>query len=483
MDLSGLDRRRLMTWGAAAAFMGGGPATLAQTTSTSLADGPRRRIVVLGAGMAGLAAALEIKQAGHEVIVLEGQTRPGGRVHTLRAPFSDGLHAEAGAGRIPSTHHLTLSYVERYKLTLDPFFPQSGSKVFLWRGARQVTPFGAGPDLSTLKTDLTAADRAVGFDGLQAKYFGDLLAKIEALPQDAWPLPSLAPLGDISMADYLRAKGATPDVVATLCGGFETDSVLDFVHDAVSHAAPTLSKIRGGNDLLPYAMAAELSEVIHYGAKIVRIAHDADGVTITCETPTGRHELRADRAICTLPYTVLRDIEVAPGWSETKGRAVRGLYMGPVARVFVQTDSRFWQADGRNGFATVDQPMEIWSPTFKEPGRRGLLMSYIYENLAVEYSALSEDAQVARTLDLFDQIHPGLRDHVEGAATWSWLTHPWSKGAYAVIRPQDYKTVVPHLATPEGRIHFAGEHASPWTGWIQGALHSGLRAAREVQAE
>jgi monoamine oxidase len=150
--------------------------------------------------------------------------------------------------------------------------------------------------------------------------------------------------------------------------------------------------------------------------------------------------------------------------------------------VFVQTDSRFWEADGRNGFATVDQPMEIWSPTFKEPGRRGIMMSYIYENLAVEYSALSEADQVKRALDLFEQIHPGLRDHVEGTATWSWLNHPWSKGAYAVIRPQDYKTVVPHLAAPEGRIHFAGEHASPWTGWIQGALHSGLRAAREVVA-
>lgn len=480
MDLSGLDRRRLMMWGAAAALTGAGSSIFAQTTSAR-ATGSRRRTVILGAGMAGLAAGLELKQAGHEVIVLEGQMRPGGRVHTLRAPFSDGLHAEAGAGRIPSTHHLTLSYIERYKLTLDPFFPQSGSKVFLWRGARQVTPFGAGPDIATLKVDFNAADRAVGFNGLQAKYLGDVLAKIESLPQDAWPLPPLAPLGDIGMADYLRAKGASPDVVATLCGGFETDSVLDFVHDAVSHAAPMLSKIRGGNDLLPYAMAAELSDVIHYGAKVVRIAHDADGVSITCETPTGRHELRADRAICTLPYTVLRDIEVAPGWSETKGRAVRGLYMGPVARVFVQTDGRFWEADGRNGFATVDQPMEIWSPTFREPGRRGILMSYIYENLAVAYSGLSEGDQVARTLSLFERIHPGLRDHVEGTATWSWLNHPWSKGAYAVIRPQDYQTVVPHLATPEGLIHFAGEHTSPWTGWIQGALHSGLRAAREVQ--
>lgn len=107
-------------------------------------------------------------------------------------------------------------------------------------------------------------------------------------------------------------------------------------------------------------------------------------------------------------------------------------------------------------------------------------MSYIYEALAADYSHQSEDEQLRRALALFEQIHPGLRDRVEGATTWSWLNHPWSKGAYTVIRPQDYKTVLPHVGTVEGRVHFAGEHTSPWMGWIQGALHSGLRAAREA---
>lgn len=464
--------------------MFGAASVLAAQAPLTLADvpvGSRKRIAILGAGMAGLAAGLELTRAGHEVIILEGQTRPGGRVHTLRAPFSDGLHAEAGAGRIPSTHKLTLGYVDRYKLPLDPFFPQSGSQVFLWKGARQVTPFGAAPDLSKLSLDFSPADQAVGFDGLANKYLGDLLARIEALPPDAWPLPSMAPLGKISMRDYLRAKGASPDVIANLCTGFESDSVLDYVHDAVSHASPSLSKIRGGNDRLPYAMADELAGVIRYGARIVRIAQEANGVTITCATPAGRHEIRADRAICTLPYTVLRDIETFPAWSPAKGLAIRNLYMGPVARVFVQTDERFWEADGRNGFATVDQAMEIWSPTFKEPGRRGIVMSYIYEDLAAEYSTLGEADQVARSLSLFERIHPGLKARAEATTTWSWLNHPWSKGAYMVSRPGDFDTILPHVATPEGRIHFAGEHTSPWTGWIQGALHSGLRAAREVQ--
>src|SRR5213079_3300681 len=109
-----------------------------------------KKILIIGAGMAGLSAGYELSQAGHDVTILEARLRPGGRVYTLRAPFSDGLYAEAGAGRIPITHTLTLDYVKRFKLELDPFLPQSGADVFLWRGRRQIVPHGQDPDLTHL---------------------------------------------------------------------------------------------------------------------------------------------------------------------------------------------------------------------------------------------------------------------------------------------------------------------------------------------
>src|SRR5579863_6630485 len=74
--------------------------------------GAPKKVVILGAGMAGLLAGYELGRAGHEVTILEAQMRPGGRVHTIREPFSEGMHAEAGAGRIPSTHRYTLHYVK-----------------------------------------------------------------------------------------------------------------------------------------------------------------------------------------------------------------------------------------------------------------------------------------------------------------------------------------------------------------------------------
>ncbi len=443
-----------------------------------------QKILVLGAGMSGLAAALKLRDSGCEVTVLEARPRPGGRVYTLREPFADGLYAETGAGRIPSTHALTLAYVRRYKLELDPFYPDSGGEVYLWRGRRAVAPFGSAPRLSELDIHLTAEESALGLDGLSKRYFEPLRESIRALPADGWPFAGVAQLDRykrLRFGEYLRQQGASSDAIAYLAQGFEADSVLDVAHDALSHAVPRLSKIRGGNDNLPRAMAGELGPHIRYGARVVRIEHGEGGVRVSYEAGGLRHIATADRMVCTIPFTVLRDIGVDPPWTPGKARAVKDLYLGPVARVFVQTHSRFWERQGLNGFATVDQALEFWSPTHNQPGTRGILMSYIYEDLAREYAALSPAVQIDRSLALFDQVHPGTREAFESAATWSWADEPYSRGAYLVARPGQFE-LLGDAAAPEGRIHFAGEHTSPWPGWIQGALHSGLRAADEALA-
>src|SRR3954462_3140680 len=139
----------------------------AEQTGGLRKNGPPKRIVILGAGLAGLAAAEELTNAGHTVTVLEARNRPGGRVYTLREPFTDGVYAEAGAGRIPSTHALTLQYVKRFNLQLDPFWPEAGSNVFLWRGKRQLVPVGKDVNLEGLALNFTPDERSVGFAGLE----------------------------------------------------------------------------------------------------------------------------------------------------------------------------------------------------------------------------------------------------------------------------------------------------------------------------
>ena len=106
-----------------------GPGNLERT-------GAAKKIIIVGAGLAGLSAAYELTQAGHDVTVLEAQKRPGGRVQTLRDPFTEGLYADAGATRIPDHHHFTLKYVELFGLTLDPFQPNDLPSVYYVRGQR-----------------------------------------------------------------------------------------------------------------------------------------------------------------------------------------------------------------------------------------------------------------------------------------------------------------------------------------------------------
>src|SRR4051794_17034763 len=282
----------------------------AEQTGGLRKNGPAKRIVILGAGLAGLAAAEELGKAGHTVTVLEARNRPGGRVYTLREPFTDGVYAEAGAGRIPSTHELTLQYVKRFNLALDPFWPESGSNVFLWRGKRQVVPFGKEVNLERVEGNFTAEESKAGFGGIGERYLKPLQEKMRALPADAWPVPQMAELGDISLRDYLQKQGASPDAIQYISEGFETSSLLDFVHDSISHAVPKLWKIRGGNDRLPYSLANLLSEQIRYGAEVVRLEQTDAGVSVAYRTAGMRHTIQADRVICTLPFTVLRGIEV-----------------------------------------------------------------------------------------------------------------------------------------------------------------------------
>src|SRR3954451_2807766 len=162
-----MNRREFLHLASMAALAAYTQSLSAEQTGGLRRQGPAKRIVILGAGLAGLAAAEELINAGHTVTILEARNRPGGRVYTLRKPFAEGLYAEAGAGRIPSTHALTLKYVKRFGLQLDPFWPESGSNVFLWRGKRQVVPFGKEPNLDGLDVNFTADERRVGFGGLE----------------------------------------------------------------------------------------------------------------------------------------------------------------------------------------------------------------------------------------------------------------------------------------------------------------------------
>jgi monoamine oxidase len=442
--------------------------------------GAAKRVVILGAGMAGLVAGYELTRAGHDVTILEAQMRPGGRVHTLREPFSEGMHAEAGAGRIPSTHKYTLHYVKEFGLQLDPFWPTTMADVYYLAGKRMKVMRGQNPEMNAVPLDLREDERRLGsFDAIEDHYIGKARTDCGTITPEDWPPERLRKYDQLSIAEYFRQQGASEAATKFLVLGFEQDGALDFLHDAWSHSFP-LSKIRGGNDQLPHALAEKLSDQIHYGAPVVKIENSSKQVRVTFRHLGSLQTITAERVICTLPFGVLRRMEIAPAFSEKKMDVIKRMRYGAVARVYLQTRKKFWEQDGCNGYATPDRTMEIWSPTYDQPGRRGIVMSYAYEDEARRIGAMSNEDRITDLLALTENIFPGMRQHYEGGTSLNWDDDPYARGAFALFDKGEVFEFSPEAHRAEGRVHLAGEHTSPWSGWMQGAIYSGLRAAREV---
>jgi monoamine oxidase len=241
-----------------------------------------------------------------------------------------------------------------------------------------------------------------------------------------------------------------------------------------------MSKIVGGNDLLPKAFAARLADRIRYGAPVVRIEQDERGVRAIHRHQDAHQTVAADKMICAIPFTVLRHLDIAPRFSPLKHQAIQEMAYGSLSRLTFQVGRRYWRDRGANGFATTDIPAEIWDATFDRPGERGLLQLYLQGRSSEYASRMTEAERIRYGIDQVERVFLGLRSHLEGAVSHCWDNDPWARGATRLMRPGQRTLFGPHVATPEGHVHFAGEHTSAWYAWMNGAIESGSRAAAEV---
>jgi monoamine oxidase len=450
-----------------------------------------KKAIVLGAGLAGLVAGYELANAGHHVIVLEARDRPGGRIHTLREPFADGQHAEAGALFVPNNHHLALQYLKMFGLPLEPAMPLFEARLFYVRGRRVVANRRAKIEWPF---DLTAEENELGWAGLWNEYVNKGLAVLGEVTAPGWPSgPQLEALDRMSVAEFLRSRGASPEAVELLRVGY-----LDLIGDGIeSHSALhmlqrlaltqtsagrfTSYRVSGGTDLLANAFAALLGPRIHYESPVVRIESGERSASVVV-AQGGRHQrLSADHIVCTIPFSVLRQIELSPPFSPQKQRSIEELPYASVARVFLQFRRKTWRAQNFHLLTATDLPMKwVFEHTVNQPGRRGILEAQAFGAQARRLSAMPEVERIDFALSQLEQIFPGVHRDYERGTSKCWDEDRWAGGAFAYFRPGQMFSLRPHLARPEGRVHFAGEHTSAWSGWMQGAIESGLRAAREV---
>lgn len=450
------------------------------------------RILILGAGMAGLVAGYELMNQGYDVRILEARATAGGRVQTLREGFTDGVYADAGATFIPDAHGLPCYYADLLKLNLVAFSGSDLPEIYYVKGQR--IQYSAGSDTPVnWPYALTAAENAMGLAKMQETYGSppDLLGS----PKDG-DVARLKLEDALSLDAYMTSKGASAAAVELLDVGFNqlmgegpssysaavSLSGDHYVLSNIQNGVPDIKRVEGGNDLFPAALAAKLGSRISYSTEVLQIAQDNSGVRVTCRAQDGQQEVSADYVICTLPFLILRNISVTPSYGAALGEVLQTLSYTSVTRIFLQMREQFWSTQGLSGKIVSDQPMTIVYPGYNPAGEQGTLGLYMASANARRVGALSLAEQIEFALGQIEPVYPEVRQNFVAGVSKVWDADPFAKGAYASFTPGQMESFVPVMATPQGRIYFAGEHASTLTGWIQGAMASGLRAAQSIAA-
>lgn len=444
-------------------------------------------MLILGAGMAGMSAAVELIKLGHDVTILEGQMRAGGRIKTERSSFANGLYADMGAARIPEDHEWTMKYIKEYNLKLHPFNPTEGKYIHIMKGKKISYTHDKPADINEYPLNLTEKEKQQGWEGLGNKPLEALLANIGDAKSLNWPPANIAQYDKYSLKEYFEQAGYSREVADLLMIGWETEkgmsmSVLETIRELSLSFGAVRNKIVGGNDLLPTKMAETLSGSIQYGVKVLDLSQTENEVAVTINKGGEHQTLAADRVICTFPLTVVKKLPFVKNLSKEKQKAIQELTYWDLSRTVVQVKERNWKKEGYNGFAATDRPMEIWDPNYESDSTRGLIAAYIKNDDSQLYDKWTDAERYNFSVDQLEKVFPGVKANAEGGYTKCWKEDPWALGAHSIGTRGQMTQVLPHLIKPEGRIHFAGEHASAYHGWIQGAIESGNRAAKEINS-
>jgi monoamine oxidase len=457
-----------------------------------------RNIIVLGAGLAGLATAYELTNAGHHVTILEARTRPGGRAYTMRDRFSDGLYAEAGPVYVVDWDLYTRHYMEVMNVPLQSLSshtmatPQEEGSFYFLKGKRVRSVAGK---MTQWPIDLTAEEEKLGLLGIRQKYVIPLYKEIGDIESLDWPPPALKKYDEMTYAEFLRKQGASEGAIELLGlnylnmngDGIHKTSALYLLRDgARSETIKDWYVIKDGTDNLPKALAAHLKGRIRYGVPAIGIEQDQQQVSVTFLEAGTPQKMSADYVVSTIPYSVLRHpdtrLNLSPAFSPEKQQAIEEIPYTSMSRVYLQSTTRFWEKEGLGHLAATDLPlMFIIDSSYGQPGRRGLLETYTAGAQARVVMAMSEEDRIQHSLDHLKKVFPQIQENFEGGITKCWDEDKWSRGSKIWYKPGQMTSIRRILALPEGRVHFAGEATAADTeGSMNGALWSGQRVAKEI---
>ncbi|MFZ1881857.1 MAG: NAD(P)/FAD-dependent oxidoreductase [Gaiellaceae bacterium] len=452
---------------------------------------PDTRVVVVGAGLAGLTAAYRLQQAGIFADVYEATDRMGGRCWTGRGDFADGQIYEHGGELIDSNHIEIKQLAQELGLALDNLYTSETN------GTEQLGYFfGQSYSFAQMTDDLKTIWQQIHSDVSAASYptlYNSFTARGQVLDRMTlfdW-IENYVPGGHSS------SLGQMLDVAYNIEYGAETkvQSSLNMLY-LLGYAGPgqfrTFGKsnekyhVHGGNDQIPQILAQKLGAQITPSTPLTAIKRNTDGTyTLTLGNGSASFTRIADHVVLALPFSILRGLNFSrAGFNAVKTTAINELGMGTNAKVHVQFNSRFWRDQGCTGETYSDTGYQnTWEVSRAQPGASGILVWYTGGNAGVAVGSGTVQSQVTTNfLPKIEPVLPGATAQWNLRATRDyWTGYPWTKGSYSYWKAGQYTKFSGAEKERSNNCHFCGEHTSQdFQGYLQGAVETGERAANEI---
>jgi len=428
------------------------------------------RVIVGGAGLAGLSAAHELVRAGAAVTLLDARERAGGRVHTIR-DFSGGQHAELGGEFLEPDHKEILALCRTFGLRLIRVLRSGFTHRF--RDARGTYHLSRTAPWVSLADALSPLVRR--YKIARGDPSADAVREMAAMSLVEWLRQSDAPQEVQQMATALRGFFlADPQEISVL-------PVVEQVAKGGSPAQVQFFRIEGGNDRLVDALVRATPVHLMLGTAIRSVANAVDRITVNVTDSSGlTQQIEGDYLVMTLPASTLREVEIRPALPEDQGHAIAKLSYGRATKVLVQTSTNLFQSRHARAFATDGHLGAFWDGS-EEQGSAASILAFLAGGSAS--APLLEAATEGGSELLSELCWLGLNraQPVTAVHIGDWTSDPWARGGYAFLDPAFDPAWRRLLSRRAGRIFFAGEHTSErWQGYMNGAVESGQRAAREL---
>lgn len=468
-----------------------------------------KHVVIIGAGLAGLASAYELQKLGYSYTLLEARDRVGGRCWSVKrnathgeianpkqtATFDDGLYFNAGPSRIPHHHDLTLHYCRELGVALEVYNNINESTYFFAEGK--------GP-LSNKKI------RAREIHNDVRGYTNELLAK--AIDQNKVDI-GMSREDTEKIVEYLRAEGGL-DIdklyKASARRGYseapgagdrpgkiaDAHSFQDIIHSALLdpdfYHVPeytyelqmTMLQARGGMDNVAKAFEKVLKTKPVMNADVMSVKNTATGVEITYRSKDGTRSVKGDFCICTMPLPVLSNID--HNFSPHVSRAIDFANYIATGKIGLQFKRRFWEED-ENIFGGIthsnNEITQIFYPSNDYLSKKGVLIGYYnFNEKALRTGKLSHADREKLALEKGTLIHPQYPKEFESSFSVSWHLTPYSLGGWALYTAETRNTSYKAFDKADGNVHFAGEHTTYLNAWMAGAFESARKAVTSVHA-